>query len=100
MFDEYTPQQEVYRESVSKVPKKLLDGISCTVLAYGQTGTGKTHTMLGEGLGVEMNVRANRMAMDQPKPQNEDELDPKKNPDVTDASYTHLTLPTKKMTLT
>jgi hypothetical protein len=84
VFDEYTPQQEVYRESVSKVPKKLLDGISCTVLAYGQTGTGKTHTMLGEGLGVEMNVRANRMAMDQPKPQNEDELDPKKNPDVTE----------------
>ncbi len=26
----------------------MLDGFNCTIFAYGQTGTGKTHTMLGD----------------------------------------------------
>jgi len=30
--------------------EKLAEGFNTTILAYGQTGTGKTHTMLGAGL--------------------------------------------------
>lgn len=41
VFDEYTPQLEVYKESVSSIPRNLLGGISCAVMAYGQTGSGK-----------------------------------------------------------
>ena len=29
-------------------PLQVLEGFNCTVFAYGQTGTGKTHTMLGD----------------------------------------------------
>ena len=41
VFDEYTPQLEVYKESVSSIPRRLLRGVSCAVVAYGQTGSGK-----------------------------------------------------------
>ena len=41
VFDEYTPQLEVYKESVSSIPKRLLNGVSCVVMAFGQTGSGK-----------------------------------------------------------
>jgi hypothetical protein len=41
VFDEYTPQLEVYKESVSSIPRRLLNGVSCAVMAYGQTGSGK-----------------------------------------------------------
>jgi kinesin family protein 5 len=91
VFDEYTPQSEVYRESLSNVPRKLLGGINCAVLAYGQTGTGKTHTMLGEGLGIEMNVRAKQGGEILPPvkpPSREDgseiKLRPDKHPDMTE----------------
>ena len=86
VFDEYTPQQEVYKECVSAVPERLLDGVNCTVLAYGQTGTGKTHTMLGEGLGIELNVRANQEyeIQSSEEPAAGEKLDPKKNPDMTE----------------
>jgi predicted nucleic acid-binding Zn-ribbon protein len=53
VFDEYATQTEVYKEVGKGVPQKLLDGINCTVVAYGQTGTGKTHTMVGQGQGME-----------------------------------------------
>lgn len=58
VFDEYASQQEVYNESLSRIPQKLLDGINCCVATYGQTGTGKTHTMMGQELGKEINERA------------------------------------------
>jgi hypothetical protein len=37
----------VYRESVAQFPQKLLQGISTTLIAYGQTGTGKTYSLFG-----------------------------------------------------
>jgi hypothetical protein len=58
VFDEYASQEEVYIESLSHVPKELMQGINCAVLAYGQAGTGKSHTMFGEAKGGEMNARA------------------------------------------
>ena len=39
-------QQEVYAEVQSTVAD-VLEGYNATIFAYGQTGTGKTHTMLG-----------------------------------------------------
>ena len=54
VFDEFSTQEEVYRESVSVIPPKLFEGIDSTLFAYGQSGSGKTHTLLGEGKGVEL----------------------------------------------
>ena len=54
VFDEYATQTEVYEQVGKGVAQKLLDGINCTVVAYGQTGTGKTHTMVGQGQGTEI----------------------------------------------
>lgn len=39
---------DVYKEVVSPLIAEVLAGYNCTVFAYGQTGTGKTHTMVGE----------------------------------------------------
>ena len=58
VFDEFSTQEEVYRESVSVIPPKLLQGVNATLLAYGQSGSGKTHTLLGEGQGVELTMLA------------------------------------------
>ncbi|KAG6963388.1 hypothetical protein JG687_00006597, partial [Phytophthora cactorum] len=41
--------QETYRLCVAPLVQGFLDGYNATVLAYGQTGTGKTHTMAGSG---------------------------------------------------
>eukprot|EP00934_Nitzschia_sp_Nitz4_P003954 Nitzschia sp. Nitz4//scaffold10_size219509//95228//98055//NITZ4_001426-RA/size219509-augustus-gene-0.273-mRNA-1//-1//CDS//3329532914//3944//frame0 len=83
VFDEYTPQLEVYTETISSLPRCLLNGISCAVMAYGQTGSGKTHTMLGEGLGVELNVRALGLEDESSRPVGE-RVDPRRNPGVTE----------------
>ncbi|GKT27591.1 Kinesin-like protein KIN-5C, partial [Aduncisulcus paluster] len=40
-------QEEVYKGTVSPIIKQFLNGFSCTVFAYGPTGTGKTYTMEG-----------------------------------------------------
>ena len=37
----------MYDSAVRPMVKDVLEGMNCTVLAYGQTGTGKTHTMSG-----------------------------------------------------
>ncbi|KAI9995996.1 hypothetical protein PInf_013174 [Phytophthora infestans] len=42
-------QMETYRLCVAPLVQGFLDGYNATVLAYGQTGTGKTHTMAGTG---------------------------------------------------
>jgi kinesin family protein 11 len=38
----------VYQSVVGPVLTEVLSGYNCTVFAYGQTGTGKTHTMEGD----------------------------------------------------
>jgi hypothetical protein len=40
-------QEEVYGELGPPLEKALLGGYNACLLAYGQSGTGKTHTMLG-----------------------------------------------------
>jgi len=41
------PQEEVYSKMVEKMTEKAMDGFNCTLLAYGQTGAGKTYTISG-----------------------------------------------------
>ena len=44
-----TTQLDVYRAVVEPMLDDVMAGFNCTVFAYGQTGTGKTHTMEGYG---------------------------------------------------
>lgn len=46
-FDGSATQQDVYQASVRPVIEGIIDGINATIFAYGATGTGKTHTMIG-----------------------------------------------------
>ncbi|XP_058464149.1 kinesin-like protein Klp61F [Malaya genurostris] len=47
-FDVNSKQHEVYNAVVAPYIEEVLAGFNCTVFAYGQTGTGKTFTMVGE----------------------------------------------------
>ncbi|NXA10885.1 KI18A protein, partial [Sapayoa aenigma] len=47
IFDEDSSQLEVFEHTTKSLIDGLLNGYNCTVLAYGATGAGKTHTMLG-----------------------------------------------------
>lgn len=47
-------QEEIYVELIKPMVEKLLSGFNCTVLAYGQTGTGKTYTMGLEASDVQI----------------------------------------------
>ncbi|KAH0822122.1 hypothetical protein GEV33_000669 [Tenebrio molitor] len=48
VFGEETSQKEVYNSVVSPLIDCIIAGYNCTVFAYGQTGTGKTYTMIGD----------------------------------------------------
>ena len=41
-------QADVYAHAIEPIVAETLEGFNCTVFAYGQTGTGKTHTMEGD----------------------------------------------------
>ena len=47
VFGPTSTQLELYDAVVKPVVAEVLQGFNCTVFAYGQTGTGKTHTMEG-----------------------------------------------------
>uniref|UniRef100_A0A2K5TYZ8 Kinesin-like protein n=1 Tax=Macaca fascicularis TaxID=9541 RepID=A0A2K5TYZ8_MACFA len=47
VFDETSTQSEVFEHTTKPILRSFLNGYNCTVLAYGATGAGKTHTMLG-----------------------------------------------------
>ncbi|XP_016006064.2 kinesin-like protein KIF21B isoform X2 [Rousettus aegyptiacus] len=53
VFDLDTWQEQVYATCVSKLIEGCFEGYNATVLAYGQTGAGKTYTM-GTGFDVAM----------------------------------------------
>ena len=44
--------EEVYEGFVADLVQQVLEGYNATVLAYGRTGSGKTHTMGTAGKGV------------------------------------------------
>lgn len=50
VFDMKTNQKHIYDISVVPVVESVLNGYNGTILAYGQTSSGKTHTMLGEDI--------------------------------------------------
>jgi centromeric protein E len=39
--------RQVYESSTKPLIQPVIDGFSCTIFAYGQTASGKTHTMRG-----------------------------------------------------
>ncbi|NWV86430.1 KI18A protein, partial [Dasyornis broadbenti] len=47
IFDDSSSQLEVFEHTTESLIDGFLNGYNCTVLAYGATGAGKTHTMLG-----------------------------------------------------
>lgn len=47
VFGQEANQSDVYAGVVEPIVDEVLQGYNCTVFAYGQTGTGKTHTMEG-----------------------------------------------------
>merc|ERR1711892_1132497 len=53
VFDLHQTQHDCYTGSVTKLVAGCFDGFNATVIAYGQTGAGKTHTM---GTGFEMDI--------------------------------------------
>lgn len=46
-FGPDSKQADIYYTVVAPLIEEVLSGYNCTVFAYGQTGTGKTHTMVG-----------------------------------------------------
>jgi kinesin family member 11 len=48
VYNQFAKQVEIFDECVQPTIEEVLQGYSATVFAYGQTGTGKTHTMEGE----------------------------------------------------
>lgn len=48
VFGTYSRQDEVFDQVVRPIVDETLAGFNCTIFAYGQTGTGKTHTMEGD----------------------------------------------------
>ncbi|XP_065221800.1 kinesin-like protein KIF3A [Planococcus citri] len=55
VFDKDSKQMDVYNELARPIVDKVLAGYNGTILAYGQTGTGKTFTM--EGINAEPELR-------------------------------------------
>lgn len=47
-FSTATPTSEVYAKTTRFLVSGVMEGFNATVFAYGATGSGKTHTMLGE----------------------------------------------------
>jgi len=47
VYDENSTQEFVYDNTAKQAVLSVLEGYNATILAYGQTGTGKTYTMEG-----------------------------------------------------
>ncbi|XP_043922638.1 kinesin-1 heavy chain [Protopterus annectens] len=57
VFHSNTTQEQVYNACAKKIVKDVLEGYNGTIFAYGQTSSGKTHTMEGklhdpDGMGI------------------------------------------------
>nr|XP_008519593.1 PREDICTED: kinesin-like protein KIF19 [Equus przewalskii] len=47
VFDQHASQEDVYRATTQQLVEGVISGYNATVFAYGPSGAGKTHTMLG-----------------------------------------------------
>ena len=52
-FDPNASQADVYEGAVAPIVSSVLEGFNGTIFAYGQTSSGKTHTMLGPDIDDE-----------------------------------------------
>ena len=50
VFDWESTQADMYEQAVRPIVESVMDGYNGTVFAYGQTSSGKTHTMLGPNI--------------------------------------------------
>ena len=48
VYDWNSLQESIYDQTASPIIANVLEGYNGTIFAYGQTGTGKTHTMTGK----------------------------------------------------
>ena len=48
VYDSRNSQLEIYEESALPIVRAAIEGYNGTIFCYGQTGTGKTHTMEGK----------------------------------------------------
>lgn len=46
-YGDWAEQKTIYMDSANPIIQNVLEGYNGTIFAYGQTGTGKTHTMTG-----------------------------------------------------
>ncbi|KAJ8923180.1 hypothetical protein NQ315_001734, partial [Exocentrus adspersus] len=58
VFGEDSTQEEVYKITTKSLVKDILNGYNATVFAYGPTGAGKTHTMVGDRSQPGIMIRA------------------------------------------
>ncbi|XP_066139573.1 kinesin-like protein KIF19 [Euwallacea fornicatus] len=58
VFNEKATQEEVYEVTTGHLVKDVLNGYNATVFAYGATGAGKTHTMVGDRSSPGIMIRA------------------------------------------
>ncbi|KAG2431412.1 hypothetical protein HXX76_009427 [Chlamydomonas incerta] len=56
VYDQQCPQERVYRQSAQQVVLSILQGYNAAIIAYGQTGTGKTYTMEGAMEGPDRGI--------------------------------------------
>ncbi|XP_012494364.1 PREDICTED: kinesin-like protein KIF19 [Propithecus coquereli] len=47
VFDEHATQEDVYCATIQHLVEGVISGYNATIFAYGPSGAGKTHTMLG-----------------------------------------------------
>uniref|UniRef100_A0A8C2V3X4 Kinesin-like protein n=1 Tax=Chinchilla lanigera TaxID=34839 RepID=A0A8C2V3X4_CHILA len=47
VFDQHSSQEDVYSATIQHLVEGVISGYNATVFAYGPSGAGKTHTMLG-----------------------------------------------------
>lgn len=55
MFNPTSTQENIYLQSVAPIVDSVLEGFNGSIMAYGQTSSGKTHTMLGPDIDDEVN---------------------------------------------
>ena len=56
VFDWHSSQATLYEQTAKPIVDSVLEGYNGTVFAYGQTGTGKTHTMDGGAGDIERGI--------------------------------------------
>lgn len=61
VFGPDSSQNDVYQGVVKPIVDQVLEGYNCTVFAYGQTGTGKTHTMEGQRTDAAVDISDKRL---------------------------------------